>query len=187
MRYAAVAALLLLSGCANRHLSLPTTYHVDVQQGNVVTQDMIERLRPGMSRSQVRFALGSPLIVDPFHPDRWDYVFEFRKEGKVLERRKFAVVFEEDKLKTIEGDTKELPPAPKSIVPEAKVQPGPEVKAKRETKAELKAESKPPPAAQATQQADSSGTAQAKPDQSVPKERPKEGGFFGWLKKKIGF
>jgi outer membrane protein assembly factor BamE len=65
---------------------------------------MVAKLKPGMSRSQVRFALGTPLVTDPFHPDRWDYVYVMQKKGKVVEQRRIIVVFKDDKLTHIEGD-----------------------------------------------------------------------------------
>lgn len=81
-----------------------TPYKVDVQQGNYVDQDMVAKLKPGMTRAQVRFILGTPLVVDPFRTDRWDYVYLFRKGGEVVEQRRIAIIFEDDKLKRIEGD-----------------------------------------------------------------------------------
>ncbi|HEY6281660.1 MAG TPA: outer membrane protein assembly factor BamE [Burkholderiales bacterium] len=82
---------------------------MDVQQGNVVTEDMLGKVKPGMTKSQVRFALGTPLISDPFHTDRWDYVYRFRKDGELIEHSRLTVVFEGDKLKTVEGTA--LPPS----------------------------------------------------------------------------
>jgi outer membrane protein assembly factor BamE len=79
-------------------------YKIDIQQGNVVTQDMVAKLKPGMTRSQVRFALGTPLVVDPFHPERWDYVYVLQKKGKTVEQRRIIVVFKDDLLTHIEGD-----------------------------------------------------------------------------------
>src|SRR3954471_23306104 len=78
-----IALLLLLAGCSRVPI-LPglTPYRMDIQQGNYVTQDMVGKLKPGMSRAQVRFALGTPLVVDPFHSDRWDYVYVMEKRGK---------------------------------------------------------------------------------------------------------
>lgn len=96
--------------------AVTTPYKMDIQQGNVVTQDMISKLQPGMTRSQVRFALGTPLIVDPFRTDRWDYVFLYQKAGVVTEHRKIAVIFKDDKLVRIEGD---VVPAPKQAPREA--------------------------------------------------------------------
>lgn len=74
-----------------------------MQQGNVVTEDMLSKVKPGMTKSQVRFALGTPLISDPFHAERWDYVYRFRKEGELAERSRLTVIFEDDKLKKVEG------------------------------------------------------------------------------------
>ena len=97
--------VLLLTGCSWVP-SVPglSSYKIDIQQGNYVTQDMIAKLKPGMTRSQVRFALGTPLIADAFHPDRWDYVYVLSKRGRVIEQRRIVVVFQDDKLLRIEGD-----------------------------------------------------------------------------------
>lgn len=105
-RHLTVAAL-LLTGCSGQMLpTLPglTPYKMDVQQGNVVTQEMISKVQPGMTRSQVRFALGTPLVVDPFHSDRWDYVYFYQKGGVTTEQRKIAVIFKDDRLVRIDGD-----------------------------------------------------------------------------------
>ena len=105
--------ILLFAGCKQMP-DVPTVispYRIDIQQGNVVTQEMISKLKPGMTRAQVRFALGSPLIVDPFRADRWDYVYMYQKQGKETERRNIAVIFEEDKLVLIECDVTALQPA----------------------------------------------------------------------------
>ena len=109
----------LLAGCKQLP-GLPTVispYQIDIQQGNVVTQDMISKLRPGMTRAQVRFALGSPLIVDPFRTDRWDYVYMYQKQGKDTERRNITVIFDNDKLVRIEGDVTAAQPAAKADIP----------------------------------------------------------------------
>ena len=102
-------------------------HKIDIQQGNYVTQDMVAKLKPGMTRSQVRFALGTPLIVDPFHADRWDYVYVLQKGGRVVEQRRIVVVFQDDKLLRIEGDivpstTTAAPraPLPETAAPEPK-------------------------------------------------------------------
>ncbi|HCL77559.1 MAG TPA: outer membrane protein assembly factor BamE, partial [Pseudomonas sp.] len=71
-----LVGLFALAGC-----SFPGVYKVDIQQGNVVTQDMIDQLRPGMTRSQVRFIMGSPLITDTFHASRWDYLYSIQPGG----------------------------------------------------------------------------------------------------------
>lgn len=106
-RHIALAIALLAAGCSSRPalvLPLLTPYRMDIQQGNVVTQDMVDKVRPGMSRSQVRFALGTPLIVDLFHEDRWDYVYLFQKGGIVTEQRRIVAIFKDDRLVRIEGD-----------------------------------------------------------------------------------
>ncbi|MCL2075274.1 MAG: outer membrane protein assembly factor BamE [Betaproteobacteria bacterium] len=101
----AVFALLSLGACTD----LPRVieeYRIDIQQGNVLTQDMISQLRPGLSRDQVRFILGSPLLTDAFHADRWDYLFRL-KEGKTGEvtMRQFTVFFGADgRLERVTGD-----------------------------------------------------------------------------------
>lgn len=86
--------------------SLPVigAYRIDIQQGNVITQDMVDKLKPGMTRSQVRFVLGTPLVTDVFHQDRWDYVYRYEKGGKLVENRHIVAVFKDDKLLHIEGD-----------------------------------------------------------------------------------
>ena len=61
-----------------------------------------------VSRAQVRFTLGTPLVVDPFRADRWDYVFVYMKQGVVTEQRRIMVVFKDDKLDRIEGDSEKL-------------------------------------------------------------------------------
>lgn len=93
---------MLVAGCG--YVPLLTPYKIDIQQGNVVTREMIARLQPGMTRAQVRFTLGTPLVVDPFRADRWDYVYMYMKESVVTERRRVVVVFKGDKLDRIEGD-----------------------------------------------------------------------------------
>ena len=103
---ACAGMLLALAGCKQAP-ELPTVvspYKIDVQQGNVITQDMIAKLKAGMTRSQVRYVLGSPLVVDPFRLDRWDYVSTYQRQGKDVERRRVTVIFDDDKLIRIEGD-----------------------------------------------------------------------------------
>lgn len=81
-----------------------SSHKTEIQQGNLVTQEMASKLRPGMTPSQVRFVLGTPLIVDPFRKDRWDYVYRFKKDGKVTEQRRLTVLFKDDRLMAVEGD-----------------------------------------------------------------------------------
>ena len=84
--------------------SLPGVYKFPIQQGNIVTQDMVDQLRPGMTRSQVRFVMGTPLIADTFNQSRWDYWYSVRlPNGKEL-REQIAVHFTDDALSGITGD-----------------------------------------------------------------------------------
>ncbi|MBX3639065.1 MAG: outer membrane protein assembly factor BamE [Nitrosomonas sp.] len=85
----------LLAGCS---LAPRILYKIDVQQGNVVTDEMLEKLRPGMTRPQVRFVLGSPLIVDPFRNSRWDYAYIQRIRGELVEQKRLTIYFEDDRL-----------------------------------------------------------------------------------------
>ena len=85
-----------------------SAYRIDIQQGNVVTQQMVSKVKPGMTRAQVRFALGTPLLLDAFHPDRWDYVYYFEKPNEPRVYRHVAVYFKGDRLDRLEGDIKLL-------------------------------------------------------------------------------
>ena len=97
MRYLLLLPL-LLAGC------MLAPHKIDIQQGNYVDQEMVAKLKPEMTRSQVRFILGTPLVADPFHPNRWDYVYMTGRAGDVRSQRKITVVFDGDRLKQIEGD-----------------------------------------------------------------------------------
>jgi len=79
-------------------------YSLDLQQGNVISPDAVARLRAGMTRQQVGFVLGTPLIKDAFHADRWDYAYYVRKKGQYKDFQKLSVVFENDRLARVEGD-----------------------------------------------------------------------------------
>jgi len=105
----ALAAAATLAGCAasadpdQRFAGIITPYRMEVVQGNVVTQEMAAQLRPGLSREQVRNVLGSPLLADVFHADRWDYVFTIRRQGAAPQRRHMTVLFQGDKLASFEA------------------------------------------------------------------------------------
>lgn len=98
--------ILLALLCASCGTALPTIkpYKLDVQQGNVVTSKMLLQLRPGMTKSQVRFIMGTPLIQDSFHGNRWDYVYQMREGGKIKEQRRVILDFENELLKSVRGD-----------------------------------------------------------------------------------
>jgi len=97
----AVALVMLLAGC---HLHWPKVANVTVQQGNVITQEMIDRLKPGMTRRQVAFVMGEPVLRDAFNPDRWDYVYSVEVGGVVYQQLRMSLFFENDQLAKFSGD-----------------------------------------------------------------------------------
>lgn len=103
LRYTVILLAVLCASCGT---VLPTVkpYKLDVQQGNVVTSKMLLQLRPGMTKSQVRFIMGTPLIQDSFHGNRWDYVYQMREKGKIIEQRRVILDFEGEALKAVRGD-----------------------------------------------------------------------------------
>ena len=171
-----VVLLLFLAGCGDMpRLPSVTPYRMDIQQGNMVTQDMVEKLQPGMSRAQVRFTLGTPLIADPFHPDRWDYVYLYNKAGTVTEKRRLVVIFRDDKFVRIEGDKMPPPPVTKTGAGDAKPKAPPAAGAQAGP-GEKPAGAPPVPAK------DASGAEAAAQD---PKDEEK--GFFGRILERLGF
>ena len=99
---------LALAGCqslqtSESFLGVITPYRVEVVQGNVVTSEQVALAKPGLTRAQVRDVLGSPLLADPFHTDRWDYVFTIRRQGAEPQLRRVVVRFKDDVLASIEG------------------------------------------------------------------------------------
>jgi outer membrane protein assembly factor BamE len=100
---------LSLSSCATVDEKFPTlrsfgVYKIDINQGNYLSQDMVDKLKPGMTRQQVRTILGTPLVTSVFRDNRWDYIYEFTRQGAMRERRAFTVYFEDDKLARWDGD-----------------------------------------------------------------------------------
>jgi outer membrane protein assembly factor BamE len=81
-----------------------TPYRIDVRQGNYVSQEMAAQLKPGLTREQVRFILGTPLLADMFHADRWDYVYRMQPGHGPVEERHLAVFFSDGKLARLSGD-----------------------------------------------------------------------------------
>lgn len=92
----------LLAGCSVVQKIGP--HRIDVQQGNALDPENVARLKLGLNRSQVRFLLGTPLVVDPFHSDRWDYVYVFYEAGRLVEQKRITLFFDGDVLVRIEGD-----------------------------------------------------------------------------------
>ncbi|MEO8009668.1 MAG: outer membrane protein assembly factor BamE [Betaproteobacteria bacterium] len=98
MRALILLPMLLLAGC------MLVPHKIDIQQGNYVDQAMVAKLKAQMTRSQVRFILGTPLIADIFHQNRWDYVYLTGKANDVRAQHKVTVIFDGDKLQHVEGD-----------------------------------------------------------------------------------
>lgn len=94
-----------------------SVYKLDIPQGNIVTEDMVAKLKVSQTRAQVRFILGTPLVADPFHADRWDYVYRTTEQGKVKDKHTFTVWFEGDTLKRWEGDAQPSPKKPEVPLP----------------------------------------------------------------------
>lgn len=100
-----LTALLFLSACSTD--KIPGVYRIDVQQGNNVDQDMLNKLEPGMTKSQVAYVMGTPLLIDTFHPNRWDYLYSYQPGGEEREQRRITLYFNDDEtLSHIEGDTR---------------------------------------------------------------------------------
>jgi outer membrane protein assembly factor BamE len=120
MAFAVAFALASAQGCS----WAPSlgVYKLEIVQGNYVTQDMVDRLQVGMTRQQVRTALGTPLVSDVFHPSRWDYVFERQRQGRRVGHHAFRVFFEDDRLARWEGG--DLPESPLAAAPSGPSMPG---------------------------------------------------------------
>ncbi len=109
----------LLSGCSTVENmadsisdsagNLPLMYRPDIQQGNVITQEMINQLKPGMTKRQVTYTLGTPGLVDSFHQDRWDYVYTLKENAQDMEQKNLTLFFEDDRLIKISGDYRPMP------------------------------------------------------------------------------
>ena len=100
--------LILLGACSRSFdggYNVPLLYKIDIQQGNVIEQEMLNKLKPGMDKNQVKFIMGTPVIIDPFHNDRWEYVFSMQEAGGIREQRHITLHFDEDeKLTHVSGD-----------------------------------------------------------------------------------
>jgi outer membrane protein assembly factor BamE len=103
---AILLSCLALAGCGFVH-------KIDVQQGNYITQDMVDKLKPGMTRAEVRQVLGTPMLADVFHANRWDYYYSNVKGGKAEDRKRFSVFFQDDKVASFTGQAH--PPAPPPV------------------------------------------------------------------------
>ncbi len=97
--------VIALAGCSDGLL-----HRIDLQQGNLVTEQMIKQLKPGMDREQVLFVMGQPILRNSFDPARWDYIYTFARRGQILEMRYVTLYFENDVLTRLVGNYEELDP-----------------------------------------------------------------------------
>jgi outer membrane protein assembly factor BamE len=101
---------LLVTACSSTLPSIKP-YKMPIQQGNLVTSKMMAQLKPGMTKTQVRFVMGTPLISDSFHKDQWDYFYQMENDGVIIEKRRVILIFEKDLLAKVKGD---VIPAPQN-------------------------------------------------------------------------
>ena len=100
-----LCAAVLLTGCA-----FPGVYRIDIPQGNIITQEMVDQLRPGLNKRQVTFILGTPLIRDTFDQDRWDYLYSYQPGGGERVQERLTVFFDDNgELTHFEGDFQQTP------------------------------------------------------------------------------
>ena len=100
-----IASLCLLSGCGISNIKIPKLYKVAIQQGNVITQDMVDKLKPGMTRRQVAFVMGEPVIQDPVDDTKWVYLYSIDVPGVFSQESRLILFFDENDLLTvISGD-----------------------------------------------------------------------------------
>jgi outer membrane protein assembly factor BamE len=93
----------LIAGCSNiDSLGFPGIHKIDIQQGNLITDEMVGLLRPGLTQNQVQYVMGTPLVVDTFNPNHWDYVYQYLHGDGHTEERKLRVIFEQGRVASIE-------------------------------------------------------------------------------------
>ncbi len=97
-----IATIAMLSGCSD----FPGVYKIDIPQGNIISQEAIDQLQPGMTPSQVRYLMGTPLVVDTFNGQRWDYIYTFKKGWDARIQGNLSLFFKEGLLSHYSGDYK---------------------------------------------------------------------------------
>ena len=102
MRIKLILLSTLLASCSYISSPVLSPYKMDIRQGNYVTPEMREKLKLGMTKSQVRYVLGTPLVSDVFHANRWDYIYRLEQHGKVVEKQRLTLYFEGDNLVRID-------------------------------------------------------------------------------------
>lgn len=115
MRIKLIVVSIMLASCSE--MSMPKVsslapHKIEISQGNMITPEMREKLKVGMTRLQVRAALGTPLVSDPFHANQWDYVYRLEKGGKLVEQQRLKLHFADDRLTHIDDSGMPAQPAP---------------------------------------------------------------------------
>jgi len=110
----AASSLILLTGCSYlpkmpklkipELSAFPGVYKIDIEQGNIVTQEMVDELRPGMTKRQVEFLMGTPLVKNTFDQDRWDYVYSIQPGGEKRQQERLTLIFKNDALVSFSGN-----------------------------------------------------------------------------------
>jgi len=119
MRIKIILLSLLLASCNSFYIPLLTPYKMDIRQGNFVTPDMREKLKVGMSKQQVRYVMGTPMINDVFHANRWDYVYRLEHNRKLIEQQNLTLYFEGDNLTRVVDGNQSAETAPAKGDPKA--------------------------------------------------------------------
>ncbi len=119
MKKTLLALLISLSflGCSTLLENLPGVYRIDIEQGNIVTQEMVDQLRPNMNKRQVLYIMGSPMLQDPFHKNRWDYVYSKQPGNEPRVQKRLTLFFKEERLSGVQGDFR---PSSKPVMLESK-------------------------------------------------------------------
>ena len=209
--------IIAVSGACTRSDSdykLPGVYRIDVQQGNVFSQDMLDRLKPGMEKHQVKFIMGTPTISDPFHPDRWEYIYTYTHGAARRVQQHLTIYFEDEKLAYLDGDVKTaIRKPPEEVRNRSKIVDVPDIWAPKkglissvinrlpfvgddsktpEVEDIMARQEKQPQGQQPVQEPEQSGTEEpAKPVEDKQQEdavrEPEQKGFFGRLLDKLPF
>jgi outer membrane protein assembly factor BamE len=111
MRTLIISVSVLLASCSSAYLPTFSPHKIEIRQGNLITQDMRDKIRVGMTQSQVKAALGAPLINDVYHANRWDYLYRLEQQGKVIESQRLTLYFEQGLLVRIDDATPLKPAA----------------------------------------------------------------------------
>ncbi len=111
--YLSLLAGLSLTSCSTVLGHLPGVYTLEIQQGNIVEQAMIDQLRPGMNKRQVLYIMGSPMLTDVFHRDRWDYVYYDKSDDEEKVQKKLSLFFDNEQLVGVQGDMR---PSAKPVI-----------------------------------------------------------------------